>query len=364
MKKSLLALAVLGSFASAASAQTSVTVYGVADAGIVAERGGSAGSVTKLTSGVQSGSRLGFRGKEELGGGLNAIFALETGIFIDTGGFAQGNTAFARQAFVGLNSNSFGNLTLGRQYTPYYLTLSEVADPFGTGLAGQANNLMSTSGVRMNNTIKYATPNFSGFIGEIAYGFGEVPGNTSANRAIGASVGYANGPLNVRLGYHNMRNAADTGSARNTLLAGNYDFTVARLYLAYGQSRGPGSSPYATNPSNITVATPTTPIPAPPYGFPTGPGSDDSREGLIGVSVPFGASTVLASYIRKDDRSAANNDANQWAIGYTYAVSKRTNFYAAYARIKNDNTAAFTVGNASEPGSGDKAFNLGVRHLF
>jgi GBP family porin len=146
------------------------------------------------------------------------------------------------------------------------------------------------------------------------------------------------------------------------LLAGNYDFNVAKLYLAFGQSRGPGSSPYPANPGNIiTTSTVTAPT---PFGFPTGPGSEDSREGLIGVSVPFGASTVLASYIRKDDRSGANNDANQWALAYTYAVSKRTNFYAAYARIRNDNNASYTVGNASEAGSGDKAFNLGVRHLF
>ncbi|MES2535277.1 MAG: porin [Pseudomonadota bacterium] len=362
MKKTLLALAMLGSFASAASAQSSVTVYGVADAGLVSERGGATGTINKLTSGAQSGSRLGFRGKEELGGGLNGVFVLETGIAIDAGGFNQGNTAFARQSFVGLNSNSFGTLTLGRQYTPYYLTLSEVTDPFGTGLAGQANNLMATSGVRMNNTIKYATPNFSGFIGEFAYGFGEVPDNSDAGRAVSASVGYANGPLNVRFGYHNVRNNTDTGTSKNSLLAANYNFNVVKLYLAYGEGNGPGSSPYPANPNNVTGAATT--VAQSPYGFPTGPGSDESREALIGVSVPFGASTVLASYVKKDDRSAAGNDAYQWALGYTYAVSKRTNFYAAYARISNDNTASYTVGNASEAGSGDKAFNIGVRHLF
>ncbi|MDB5761185.1 MAG: hypothetical protein JWQ21_180 [Herminiimonas sp.] len=351
MKKSLLVLAVLGTFASAASAQSAITVYGIADAGLVSERGGSAGSVSKLTSGIQSGSRLGFRGREDLGGGLAAIFTLETGLAIDTGGFNQGGLAFGRQSFVGLSSG-FGTVTLGRQYTPFYLVLNDVADPFGVGLAGASTNLIPSTGTRMNNTIKYATPNFAGFNGEIAYGFGEVAGSTSAGRAAGASVGYSNGPLNVRLGYHNLRNTTDTASARNTLLAANYNFNVAKAYLAYGDNKGPGSSPYPIGATST------------PYGVAAGPGSDDSRDLLVGVTVPFGQSTLLASYIRKDDRSALNNDAHQWAIGYTYALSKRTNLYTSYARIKNDNTAAYTVGSAIEAGSGDKAFNIGVRHVF
>ena len=140
MKKSLLALAVLGAFAGAASAQSSITIYGIADAGIVAESGNPAGSVTKLTSGVSAGSRLGFRGTEDLGGGLAAIFALETGILLDTGGNAQGQVfanqnglVFGRQDYVGL-TGGFGAVTAGRQYNPYFITVNTV-DPFGTGYA-------------------------------------------------------------------------------------------------------------------------------------------------------------------------------------------------------------------------------------
>ena len=356
MKQSTFLLLLLGAAAGSAVAQTNVTIYGIADAGVVAERGGSAGSVTKLTSGMASGSRLGFRGTEDLGGGLAANFLLETGIAIDSGGFNQSNTAFGRQAFAGL-SGGFGGVTFGRQYTPQYATLV-LADPFSTGLAGDAANLMPNTGdaaSRMNNAIKYVTPDLGGFIGELAYGFGEVAGDNSASRQYGAAIGYANGPIAVRLGYHNRNNDTallkNTSSAKDTLLALTYDLNVVKLHLGYGIDKGTNSSPLR-NTSN-------------PYGSLIAPtASTDSRDLLLGVTVPFGVHTVLGSYIRKDDKTSANQDANQWALGYRYAFSKRTDLYASYARIKNDNGAGYTVGSAIEAGSGDKAFSLGVRHTF
>ncbi len=355
MKKSVLALAVLGALTGTASAQSTVTIYGIVDAGLVAESGGTA-SVRKLTSGVESGSRLGFKGTEDLGGGLSALFVLENGFNVDDGSLGQGGALFGRQAFVGLRGG-FGTVMLGRQYTPEYLALAFV-DPFGTGLAGAASNLMPSSGnavARMNNTIKYASPVMSGFSGELAYGFGEVAGDSSAGRQWGLSVGYAGGPLAVRLGYHNINNdtAASKGNpdGKNTLLAGTYDFGVAKAHLAYGQNKGPNSSRLRNNNN--------------PFGYAVAPtASTDSRDLLLGVTVPFGPHTVLASYVRKDDKTANNQDANQWAIGYRYALSKRTDVYTAYSRIQNKNGAGYTVGSAIEGGSGDKAFNLGIRHTF
>jgi predicted porin len=368
MKKSVLVLAVLGAFINAASAQSSVTVYGVVDAGVVAEKGGAAGSVTKLTSGVASGSRLGFKGTEDLGGGLSASFVLENGFQVDTGALGQSpaggqSTLFGRQAFVGLGSNGFGTVTLGRQYTPHYLAVN-FADPFGTGLAGDAVNILPNTGdaqSRMNNTVKYATPNLSGFTGELAYGFGEVAGDTSAKRQIGASVGYTGGPFAVRLGYHNLNNATAPNqpgnNAKNTILAATYNFDVAKVHFAYGVDKG-------TNSSVVRGANPPG-TPANPFGTPILPThSTDSTDVLVGVTVPIGAHTLLGSYIRKNDKTAFNQDADQWALGYRYALSKRTDLYTAYARIKNKNGAGYTVGSAIEAGSGDKAFNLGVRHTF
>lgn len=341
MKKLNLALAVLGTLAGTASAQTSISVYGIVDAGIVYESKSVANvantlagvpldtSVLKLSSGVQSGSRVGFRGTEDLGGGLVAKFVLETGIAIDTGGFNQGGLAFGRQAYVGLGGN-WGAVTLGRQYTPHYLALAE-ADPFGTGLAGNAQNLV-TSVTRMNNTIKYTAPVWSGFVGELSYGFGEVADNNTANRQYGAAIGYNNGPIVVKLAHHSADNATGTDHSRTTLLMGKYDFGMAAASLAFNNTQGIAGI--------------------------------DSRDYLVGVSVPLGAGTVLLSYISKDDRSARNGDADQWAIGYTHAISKRTNFYTSFARISNKNGANFTVGNAIDPGIGEQAFNIGVRHSF
>ena len=218
MKKLHVALAFAGAVAGSAYAQPAVEVYGILDMGFVRESGRVDGLEThgpilltgdpisptgnKLSSGVQSGTRLGFKGTEDLGGGLKGLFVLETGIGADRGGFNQGNLAFGRQSFVGLQGN-FGTVTLGRQLTSYFLTLNQVADPFASGLAGNAQNLMlpgavpsgagytsnpptidatghgleADRAIRMNNAIKYASPIISGFSGEVSYGFGETAGS-------------------------------------------------------------------------------------------------------------------------------------------------------------------------------------------
>jgi predicted porin len=363
MKKLTIALAIAGAMTGAAQAQSSVEIYGIADVGFVRETGNVGTTATaagnKITSGAQSGTRLGFKGKEDLGGGLNAFFVLETGIAADRGGFNQGRTntvtqngaaianvtigsGFARQSFIGLQGD-FGTLTLGRQYTSYFLTLSQVADPFAAGLAGNAQNLMLPGSgnditsldraIRMDNAIKYVTPVFENFSGEVAYGFGETPGNSDADRVITASVGYDSKPLNVRLAYYEKNNQFDTASLKSTLLAANYDFEVAKVFAAYSDNNWANQG--------------------------------KSRNYLIGATVPYGAHKFIASYIRADGRGTnAANDADQWGIGYAYSLSKRTNLYAAYGYIGNDGSARYTVGNNSDLGSGNKAFNLGVRHVF
>ncbi|MFZ6742060.1 porin [Undibacterium sp. JH2W] len=362
MKKTFLALSMMGAigfmstFAGSAAAQSTVTIYGIADTGIAIEKGGSAGSVNKLTSGIGSGSRLGFKGTEDLGGGLSAFFLLESGINIDAGSSGQGGLMFGRQAYVGVKGD-FGTLTAGRQYTPEYLTLA-FADPFGTGFAGDAANIMPNSGTgasRMDNTLKYATPSFDGFTGELAYGFGETAGDNSAGRQIGAAIGYTSGPFAVRLGYHNRNNDTatlkNTDDGKTTLLAATYDFGVAKAHLAYGINKGLNSSPLRNT--------------ANPYGSLIAPtASTDSTDFLLGVTVPFGSNKILASYIRKDDKTAKNQDTSQLAVAYVYSLSKRTDLYAAYARIDNKNGAGYTVGSAIEAGSGDSALHLGIRHSF
>ncbi|MGK5069761.1 Outer membrane porin protein precursor [compost metagenome] len=361
MKKTLITLAVLAAATGVAQAQSSVVIYGTVDAGFVSERGGVNGNVNKLDSGVASASRIGFKGTEDLGSGLSALFVLETGFNVDNGTQDKAGSIFNRQAYVGLSSKTTGTLTLGRQYTPWYNTLSKVADPFAAGYAGSAKNLFPAN-TRTSNTVVYASPSFNGFDADVAYTFGENADSNKIGRQIGASAGYSNGPLNARFAYNNTDNTQfEIGSARNYLLAANYDFAVVKAYVAYGVNKGYNSTiaNNAVQNANGSFSTRNA------FGGVDAPFSRDSNNILVGATVPVGtAGTVMASFIRTNDKDVANADADQWALGYSYALSKRTSTYASYAKIKNKNGAGYTVGNNSNVGTGDKAFNVGVRHSF
>jgi predicted porin len=314
-----------------AQAQSEVNVYGIVDAGLVRESGAPKGAVTNLSSGVASGSRLGFRGSESLGGGMKASFVLENGFNADTGASGQGGLLFGRQAYVGLGG-AFGLLTLGRQYSPYYKALRDVGDPFGAvNLAGRAGNIMATN-TRVDNTVEYVTPTASGWQADLAYVAGESAAGSAGNRALSGALAYGRGPLRVQWAAHQLNNATATDHANNTLLAASYDAGALILHAAAARNRGLGRA--------------------------------DSRDWVTGLTVPLGADRVLLSRVRRDDRSAAAQDATQWGIGYFHALSPRTDLYAAYASILNRRGAAYTVGNATDKGSGSKAANLGVRHAF
>jgi predicted porin len=330
MKKSLLAFAVLSAFAGAASAQTNVTIYGVVDIGLAREDNG-VNTSTRMDSGNQSGSRLGFKGTEDLGGGLSAVFAIENGFSADTGTLGQGGRIFGRQAWVGLNGG-FGSVKLGRQYTPIFGALDTI-DPFGTGLTGGGSGITSLfngHGVRMDNTINYSI-SANGFSGQAAYGFGEVAGNTSASRQYGLSLGYANGPITVVLAHHNTNGAAPAVlNAKTTLLGGTYNFGPVTLHGAYALNKGDAGL--------------------------------DTRDAMLGVSAPVGAAgTVMVDYLRKNDKNFNNSNAAQVAVGYTHSLSKRTNLYTSYSRNTNDSAVAY---NAAGNGLTDTLFNVGIRHKF
>lgn len=355
MKKSLLALAVLGAFAGAASAQTSVTIYGVVDAGYQYEKdtvGTGGEKLHRLRSGQQSGSRIGFRGTEDLGGGLTAAFTLENGFTIDDGRLGQGNRLFGRQAWVGLNGG-FGSVKLGRQQTPLYYALNAV-DPFGINLAGNAQNFFAYGLYaldplsRTDNTINYTTPNFGGFTGTVSYGFGERAGDTTTLRQTAAGLAYVNGPINVQAAYHkandnDLSSATDTaitavrgvfGAApdiRTAFIGATFDFGVAKAHAAYADSKA----------ETLTEI--------------------DNRNLMLGVSAPVGPGTVMASYNRNDVRDIDEGVTDHFAIGYSHSVSKRTNLYTSFGYTKNDRDVSL---NAYAPGQNSRLFNVGVRHTF
>lgn len=355
MKIIILALAVLSALADTASAQSNVSVYGLVDVALMRESGSAAGPSTRISSGVASGSRIGFKGSEDLGGGLAAIFLLENGFQADTGAMGQGGVLFGRQVYLGLQGR-LGTVTVGRQYTPQYLTVVMV-DPFASGMAGDSKNIMpaTANNSRQDNSIKYASPVVNGVNAELIYGPGEIAGAGTAGRQFGGSLGYGAGPLKVRLGYHYRNNdtaqVRNLSPAKNTVLAAVYDFGVLKAHLAYATNKGLNSSPLR-NAAN-------------PYGYAVAPvASVDSEDVLAGVTIPFGAHSVFASYIRKDDKTGPDQDASQAAIGYRYVLSKRTDIYSSYASIDNANGAGYTIGNASESGTGDRSFSLGIRHVF
>jgi predicted porin len=335
-------------------AQSSVAISGMVDMGVVHESGGAGGPVTKLSSGIENGSRIAFRGSEDLGGGTTAMFLMESGFQSDTGALGQGGLLFGRQIYVGLGNPAWGTLMLGRQYTPNYASMAQVGDPFAAGLAGVFSSVFANSGARMNNTVKYVTPKSHGLNAEFAYGAGEVSGDASAGSSAGASLVYSQGKLNARLGYHYRNNDTATvhgrGPARNTLLAMNYDFSVIKAYFAYGINRG-------LNSSQLPAAN--------AYGADLAPvASTDSRDLLLGAQIPLGTGKLIASVIHKDDRAMPNQDATLFALGYSYFLSTRTDLYVSYGRIDNRNGAGYTVNSAIDVGSGDRAVNLGMRHLF
>lgn len=369
MLKSLVTFAMLGGSAAAACAQGGVTTYGVLDAGVVGESGCARGCATRLGSGVASASRIGIQGSEAVGQNTSAIFGLETELRLDTGRAADGHPPgrspddeagrerLEHQAWVGL-SGEFGAVTIGRQYNLAYLALTDVADPFKGGTAGSASNLIGGPR-RTDNSVQYYKTLANGFSAGASWAARDLD-TSPAGRAWGMTVGLTSGPLTVRAAHRNQaavranlnyKTSNDTNS-KNSLIAANLRLGWGTAYAAYSMSRGVASSPLF-NPDNPYSA-----------GIARTP-SNSSRDVLFGMAVPVGNSfTLLGSYIRKDDRDLANQDANQAAFGASYAVSRRTDFYAAYSHIRNRNGAGYTVGNASAPGSGNKAFNIGMRHAF
>jgi len=335
-----------------AFAQSNVTVYGVMDLGISVDQGGVSGTSTRVTSGMATQSRLGFRGTEDLGNGLAAFFVIEGGIHGDNGTSTQNNTVFGRNTAVGLRGH-FGSISAGLQDTPLFTVLNVVVDPLRNGII-RSNNLMPPTGFRASNSVLYRTPDVSGFSAALMYVAGEVPGKAAAGRALGGSFNYSGGPLNASIAYHRKNNDTATVSglptARNLLLGANYDFGPLRGYAGYEVNQGLNSAPLNNGAAVFGGA--------PPIA------STDSRDLLLAASVPFGASTVVLTCVHASDRTVHDQDATQLGVAYMYAFSKRSDVYTSYGAIRNRNGAAYTEGNSEEPGVGNRQFTVGLRHRF
>ncbi|WDZ95804.1 porin [Herbaspirillum sp. WKF16] len=386
MKKSLLALAVLGAFAGAAQAQSSVTIYGIVDSGVVYTTkavnaaGTGTGSKFGVNSGVLQSSRLGFKGTEDLGGGMNALFVLESGFKNDTGALDDSkttNTLFRRKSLVGLSGN-FGSVLLGRNtdYADVISSYTSVGDFFGvTGAVG--HNLDRLEGSRSNNSVTYTTNSIAGFTGNLMYGFGEQAGQTSAGQAFNIGGKYDNGPLGLGINYYQSKQGstpADTNLLVGTsglgdpTQAGNTAFKVLTLAASYqfGPARVYGN--YSRVKQDLNTASPTA------LGSKTLSAANKADIYEIGTAYSLTPSLKLmgaVTHTRADFNSSAKGKLTQFSLGTDYYMSKRTDLYAIVANIRASdmaNTGVFgdAVGNNTIGGAdgSQTAVAVGIRHKF
>lgn len=352
MNKKLVALAVSAIAAGAASAQTAnVTLYGVVDTYLINTRVGggwsnttaaatrvAGSSVNAVDAGGLSGSRWGLRGSESLGGGLNAVFTLESGFDSSTGALGQGGLLFGRQAYVGL-TGGFGALTVGRQYAPIFYTGAD-ADVDGYSNFSVVTNhmLLQSAGtqLRINNAINYKTPNMGGLTANLQYALGEVAGSSSAGRILGANLAYNNGPINAGIGYADGKGATGASNARSWMVGGTFNAGFATIGADYWQWKNP------------SVANTT------------------RKSWQIGGTVPLGAFSVLAQVGQlKVDGGAKQSLFN---VGANYTLSKRTDTYIRFVNGANNRLSNLDVPGVGGPtpsyDADKRSFAVGLRHRF
>jgi GBP family porin len=252
MKKTLtlIAAGIMGAFAMSAHAQSSVTLYGTLDAGMVYSNNEGGHSNWQQASGSVSNTYFGLRGNEDLGGGLHAIFTLESGFNLNSGQFSQTESLFNRQAYVGLQSEKYGTVTLGRQYdsmVDYLAPLSETGGGYGNNLAAHPfdnDNLDNTFSVQ--NSVKYQSANYGGFKFGGLYGFSNDAGQFSNNRAWSAGASYNNGPLSVAASYLQLNNSGST-NLNGAVTQGNGTAEIAAMLQ---RTFGAGIN-YSYGPANV-----------------------------------------------------------------------------------------------------------------
>lgn len=328
--------------------QSGVILYGIVDTGIeyVSHAGANgAGAAYRVSSGNVAGSRFGLRGREDLGGGLSALFVLENGFNNDTGTLAQGGRLFGRQAFVGLQGR-WGQISLGRQINTLYEVFASF-DPMRYGTYGLLAQDAQFAG-RPDNSIKY-TGNFgnlsifglysAGFDGTIANG-GEVPGNPRIGQEIGAGASYTLGKFGMALGY-DQRRGTTAATAPN----------VERRYAAGLQwTSGPFTAMGGYRFLQGTIAAPT--LRAHLY--------------WLGAAYSFTPAFQVRAGVYRTVVRDSPNDAMSYALSGIYSLSKRTDLYlnASFMDNKGASTLGVAVGSTVSPGVNQTGVVAGIRHLF
>ncbi|WP_158899214.1 porin [Burkholderia sp. L27(2015)] len=396
MKKVLLVSAIASLFCATAHAQSSVTLYGIIDEGVQFNSNAKNIVGTTNVGGRQvaldsasglNGSRWGLRGAEDLGDGLKAIFTLESGVNLNTGAFGQGTTPFGRQAFVGLSSTKYGTVTLGRQYdsvVTYVQPVTTIAYVAGTSLFAHPGDLDNTdNSLRTNNTIKYASPSFSGLTFGAEVSLGGQAGNVTGGGGYSAGAAYANGPITLGAAYNYFKNP--TGTAGSTgLFTDNVNGTSSlsgTLNSAYQSASSyqvaAAGGTYAIGPAVFGLSYSNTKY----QSIVTMNGAtatfNDVEAGLKWNFTPTFYTGVAYNYTKGDSLTNAagvrvgNQHYNQLGLVADYALSKRTELYAIGTLQKaagTSSTGAAAVANIGSLGdsSNDRqaVVRLGIRHKF
>ena len=359
MKKSLIAVAVMA-ISGTTLAQSSVTLFGILDATLASGRG-SVSNKQALTNSGNLHSRLGFRGTEDLGGGMNASFRLEAGLNNDdgTGLATNGNNqavgafnattganapvragtqglTFNRRSTVSLSSG-FGELRLGRDYTPTFFNHAayDVFNASGVGASLPYNSGSIFGGptpYRVSNSIGYLLPsNLGGFNGQLQYAMGENASTGAKDgNEIGMRFGYAAGPVAANIAYSKIKFSA--GDITFTNLGASYNFGAAKVTAMIDQVK------------NNTVT---------------------SKGYILGVNAPLGASEIRASYASYKTDADGTPKSNKLALGYAYNMSKRTVLYTTVARISNSGGAKLALNGAvTGANQNSTGYDFGIRHSF
>jgi GBP family porin len=376
-KKSFFAVSALCFSASAAHAQSSVTLYGLIDAGLTYTNNQHGQKNFQATSGDTNGSRWGLRGTEDLGGGLKAIFTLENGFSIQSGSLGQGGRMFGRQAFVGLSSETYGALTAGRQYdsvVDYLGPLSLTGTQYGgTHFAHPYDNDNLDNSFRVSNSVKYQSISYGGFKFGGLYGFSNQAGGFASNRAYSVGASYNWGPLNAAVGYLQLNNSGSTfatGAVSDdaTSSAGNQRTFGGGLSYAFG----PAVAGVVITQTKLSAATG---IGA--FASGTSKGltltGGDARFTNYEVNGRYYLTPALAligSYTFTNARvSGASPKYNQINLRTDYSLSKRTDVYleGVYQHVSgagNSGITADITGLTASSGNSQLAATIGLRTRF
>jgi len=370
MKKTLLAAALLVGFAGAVHAQSNVTLYGIIDIGLgynkikVPGNNNASGSRIGMVDGVQNGSRWGLRGSEDLGDGLRAVFQLENGFSSRNGTLGQNDRLFGRHATLGLASDSWGQLDLGRQTNMASKYFGSI-DPFSAAYtqSNLGHGISSANTRRLSNMVMYRTPDIAGFQFGIGYSFrtgNSAEGFRTDNnvRSLTTGARYLNGPVNVAVSYDQVRNANGANKAKVYAVGATYDLEVVKLAAAYART-----SDGWMDGQNVTGLN----------SYSTGINAGErfakgfrANSYMLGLTAPINeGSKVFTSWQHikpKNDNlmgqtGTKKNDetSNVYSVGYTYDFSKRTNLYTY---------ASYVTDYAFVDGAKSTAVAVGLRHRF